>query len=187
MCVVERRRADYDLADLERRLRIVSRTWSDDLRDALLARFGEEQGTSLFRRYGEAFRAGYREAYAARIAVLDVEKMERIRENGIEMSLYRPLEADEARLRFKLFQLGRRPVALSDVLPMLENMGFKVEDEHPSNSNALARPGYGCMISACCTEKARILIRTVSRGYSGRLSPGSGRVKSRMTASTGSY
>ncbi len=140
MRVDEGRRADYDLADLERRLRIVSRTWSDDLRDALLDRFGEEQGTILFRRYGEAFRAGYREAYAARIAVLDVEKMERIRENGIEMSLYRPLEADEARLRFKLFQLGRRPVALSDVLPMLENMGFRVEDEHPSKIKRAGAP-----------------------------------------------
>ncbi|MYE03238.1 MAG: NAD-glutamate dehydrogenase [Alphaproteobacteria bacterium] len=122
----------YDLADLESRLRVVSRTWTDDLRDALLDRFGEERGTSLFRRYGEAFRADYRETYAARVAVPDVEKMERIRESGIEMSLYRPLEAEEGRLRFKLFQLGQRPVALSDVLPMLENMGLKVEDEHPS-------------------------------------------------------
>ncbi|MYE01811.1 MAG: NAD-glutamate dehydrogenase [Alphaproteobacteria bacterium] len=68
----------YDLADLERRLRVVSRTWTDDLHDALLDRFGEEAGTSLFRRYGEAFRADYREAYSARVAVLDVEKMERI-------------------------------------------------------------------------------------------------------------
>ena len=126
------RAPQYDLADLERRLRVVSRTWTDDLRDALLDRFGEERGTSLFRRYGEAFRADYREAYSARVAVLDVEKMERIRDNGIEMSLYRPLEAEEGRLRFKLFQLGRRPVALSDALPMLENMGLKVEDEQPS-------------------------------------------------------
>ena len=122
----------YDLADLERRLRVVSRSWADDLHDALLDRFGEEKGAGLFRRYGEAFRADYREAYSARVAVLDVEKMERIEDNGIEMSLYRPLEAEEGRLHFKLFQLGRRPVALSDALPMLENMGLKVEDEHPS-------------------------------------------------------
>ncbi len=133
-------RPQYDLADLERRLRAVSRTWTDDLRDALLDRFGEEAGTSLFRRYGEAFRADYREVYSARIAVLDVEKMERIRENGIEMSLYRPLEAGEGRLRFKLFQLGRRPVALSDALPMLENMGLKVEDEHPSKIKRTGAP-----------------------------------------------
>ena len=56
------------------------------------------------------------------------------------MSLYRPLEADEGRLRFKLFQLGRRPVSLSDALPMLENMGLKVEDEHPSKIKRSGAP-----------------------------------------------
>ena len=131
---------DCDVADLERRLRVVSRTWADELQDALLDHFGEEKGTSLFLRYGGAFRAGYREAYPARVAVLDVEKMERIEESGIEMSLYRPLEAGEGRLRFKLFQLGQRPVSLSDALPMLENMGLKVEDEHPSKIKRVDAP-----------------------------------------------
>ncbi|WP_025771638.1 NAD-glutamate dehydrogenase [Thioalkalivibrio sp. HK1] len=122
----------YEVVELERRLRKVSRTWSDDLYDALLDRFGEERAAHLFRRYGEAFRSGYREIYSARIAVLDIEKMERIRQgDDIEMSLYRPLHAREGRLRFKLFILGK-PVSLSDILPMLENMGLEVEEEQPS-------------------------------------------------------
>ena len=135
-----KRSASYDIAELERLMRAVSRTWGDDLHDALHDHFGEERGTRLFQRYGDAFRADYREAYSARVAVLDVEKMERIEEGGIEMSLYRPLEADEGRLRFKLFQLGRRPVVLSDALPMLENMGLKVEDEHPSKIKRVDAP-----------------------------------------------
>ena len=135
-----KRAPSYDIEELERRLRAVSRTWSDDLHDALLESFGEEHGTHLFQRYGDAFRADYREAYSARIAVLDVEKIERIEEGSIEMSLYRPLEAGEGRLRFKLFQLGRRPVSLSDALPMLENMGLKVEDEHPSKIKRAGAP-----------------------------------------------
>jgi len=121
-----------DRVELERRLQAVSRTWTDDLREALLESCGEERGTRLFQRYGGAFRADYRESYPARVAVLDMERMERIGDDGIEMSLYRPLEAEEGRLRFKLFQAGRRPVVLSDALPMLENMGLRVEDEHPS-------------------------------------------------------
>ena len=135
-----KRAPSYDIAELERRLHVVSRTWADALHDALLESFGEEHGTRLFRRYGDAFRADYRETYSARVAVLDVEKMERIEEDGIEMSLYRPLEAGEGRLRFKLFQAGRRPVSLSDALPMLENMGLKVEDEHPSKIKRAGAP-----------------------------------------------
>ena len=135
-----RRPPSYDVADLERRVRAVSRTWADDLHDALLDHFGEEQGARLFRRYGEAFRADYRETYSARVAVLDVEKMERIEhDGGIEMSLYRPLEAGEELLRFKLFQIGR-PVPLSDALPMLENMGLTVEEEHPSKIKRAGAP-----------------------------------------------
>ena len=135
-----KRPPSYEIADLERRLRAVSRTWADDLHDALLDAFGEEHGTRLFQRYGEAFRADYRELYSARIAVLDIEKMERIEDDGIEMSLYRPLEAEEGRLRFKLFQYGRHPVSLSDALPMLEHMGLRVEDERPSKIKRAGAP-----------------------------------------------
>ena len=134
-----KRAPSYAIGELERRLRAVSRTWADDLRDALLDSFGEEHATRLFQRYGDAFRADYRETYSARVAVLDVEKMERLEEGSIEMSLYRPLEAEEERLRFKLFRLGR-PVPLSDALPMLENMGLEVEDEHPSRIERTGAP-----------------------------------------------
>ena len=177
----------YDLADLERRLRAVSRTWADELHDALLDRFGEEKGASLFRRYGEAFRADYREAYSARVAVLDVEKMERIEDNGIEMSLYRPLEAEEGRLHFKLFQLGRRPVALSDALPMLENMGLKVEDEHPSKIKRTDAPrvwlhDFGLLHG----EGPEFDPDRIDGDIPRRLCPHLVRAKWRMTASTGS-
>ena len=46
------------------------------------------------------------------------------------MSLYRPLEAAENVLQFKLYRSGQ-PISLSDALPMLENMGLTVETEHP--------------------------------------------------------
>ena len=65
--------------------------------------------------------------------MFDIEKMELLGDTAqtLAMSLYRPLEAPDELLRFKLFNLGR-VVPLSDALPMLENMGLKVEDEHPS-------------------------------------------------------
>ena len=47
----------------------------------------------------------------------------------LAMDLLRPPGADPRAFRFKLFHLGG-PVHLSDSLPMLENMGLRVEDEH---------------------------------------------------------
>jgi len=123
---------EYDVSQIEQQIREATRNWSDDLHDALLESFGEEQGMKLFRRYGDAFRADYSERYVARSAISDIKHMETLPADGeqLAMSLYRPLEAPDGLLRFKLFHIDS-PVSLSDVLPMLENMGLKVEQEHP--------------------------------------------------------
>src|SRR3546814_4560924 len=46
------------------------------------------------------------------------------------MNLYRPAGAPPDELRFKIYVLDR-PVPLSDILPMLENMGLRVIGEVP--------------------------------------------------------
>ncbi len=113
---------DYDVAAIESELAQLTRTWTDDFYQALLEHCGEERGTRLFRRYGEAFRAGYRDTYSAAVAVHDTERMEELdRGSDIVMSLYRPLEAGEHDLRFKLFRL-RAPVSLSGAVAMLRHM-----------------------------------------------------------------
>ena len=123
---------EYDVSQIESRLRDVTRTWSDDLHAALLEHCGEARGSRLWRRYGEAFRAEYREHYSARVAVHDIEKMETLEGRGtLAMSLYQQLEAPDDELQFKLFQYNK-PVSLSEALPMLENMGLTVRAEHPS-------------------------------------------------------
>jgi len=122
---------NYDHDELERRIAATMRSWSDDLHGALLEHFGEERGNRLFERYGEAFGAAYREETGARAAAHDVERLEQVEVRGdLAMSLYRPLEAPEDVLRFKLFH-GADPITLSEVLPVLEHMGVKVFDEHP--------------------------------------------------------
>ena len=125
--------AVYDVAEMEQKLREITRNWNDDLREALLEHCGEERGLKHFRRYGEGFRANYTEHYVPQIAVHDIELMETLSDDrhSIAMSLYRPLEAPDGVLHFKLFNPAR-PIPLSDALPMLENMGLRVEEERPS-------------------------------------------------------
>ena len=47
-------------------------------RDALIDALGEARGNALFRQFGGAFPAGYREDFAARAAVPDIEMMARL-------------------------------------------------------------------------------------------------------------
>jgi glutamate dehydrogenase len=121
----------YDVRALEAELAAAARRWDDDLKQALVETQGEARANTLFRQFGGAFPAGYREDFPARAAVPDIEMMDRLTDGEpLGMSLYRPLEAVPNALRFKLFRLGG-PVTLSDSLPMLERMGMKVLDERP--------------------------------------------------------
>ncbi|WP_321782106.1 NAD-glutamate dehydrogenase [Paraburkholderia sp. J94] len=122
---------DVDTRELEARLVQVTRRWQDDLADALLDAFGEEQGTRLLHRYADSFPAGYRDDYPARTAVRDIELIERVQGTaGIAMNLYRPIESGPRAFRFKVYCAGEA-IALSRSLPMLEHLGVRVDEERP--------------------------------------------------------
>jgi glutamate dehydrogenase len=121
----------YDVRAIEAELAAAGRRWEDDLREALVDMLGEGRGNERLRQFGSAFPASYREDFAARAAVPDIEMMASLTEaEPLGMSLYRPLEAAPGTMRFKLFH-RERPVTLSYSLPILEDMGLKVLEERP--------------------------------------------------------
>ncbi|PUA18795.1 NAD-glutamate dehydrogenase [Glaciimonas sp. PCH181] len=123
--------ANIDIGELEAKIVKATRRWQDDLADALLESRGEEHGNRLLRRYAASFPAGFREDYAARATVRDIELMEAAQQRaGLAMNLYRPIEAAASSLRLKIYHAGK-PIALSQSLPMLEHMGVKVNEERP--------------------------------------------------------
>src|SRR5215213_8452241 len=134
---------DYDVDEIEDRLAETTRSWPDDLYDALIEQCGEERGTELFHKYREAFPPGYRDDYLARTAVTDVQRIEDLAsEDDLEMSLYHPLEAPESFLRFRLYR-ARTPISLSQVLPLLEDMGVQVASQRPYEIEpAASQPVY---------------------------------------------
>jgi glutamate dehydrogenase len=131
---------DYDVDDIEERLVEATRSWTDNLYDALIEQFGEERGTELFRKYREAFPPGYRDGFLPRTAVADIAKIGELEsEDDIGMSLYHPIEEPENFLGFKLFGLGEQ-ISLSNILPLLENMGVEVVDERPHKVQPAGSP-----------------------------------------------
>ncbi len=120
---------DYDVAEIEAKISNATRTWTDNLHHVLIEGCGEDDGTTLFHRYREAFPAGYQDEYLARRAVPDIQRLEGLdTEEDIGMSLYHQLEEPQNFLRFKLFRKNKI-VSLSEALPLLENMGVRVADE----------------------------------------------------------
>jgi glutamate dehydrogenase len=121
----------YDIRALEAKIAELATTWEDRLRDALVRAHGEEAGLARLRRYAEAFPGGYKEAIPAEDALSDMEAVEEVLAgSGLATRVERPREAAGHEVRLKVFHAS--PVKpLSDLLPMLEDMGLKVVWEVP--------------------------------------------------------
>ncbi len=115
--------------EVEAQLVEAVRLWEDRLAEELVEQHGEAKGTRLARRFGSSFAAGYSSQYNEQLAVLDIARIEEALENGsMAMNLYRRPDAGEHELNFKIYLTSQR-THLSEVLPMLENLGLRVIDE----------------------------------------------------------
>src|SRR5579875_1632042 len=122
--------SDYDVAEIEARLARATRAWTDELRQALFEAHGEARGVKLYRRYYQAFPAGYRSDWPASVAVQDIARIEALKERGgTIINLYRPEVSQQDILRCKLY--SSEGVSLSTVLPTFEHMGTRVMYERP--------------------------------------------------------
>ena len=123
---------DVDRDDLERRLVEATRSWDEDLADALRADLGEEEAARLLRVWGRGFPEAYKEDFPARVAVADLRRIEALDAGPVAPLRHEPLRA-RRRLggRAALQALPAAPLSLTDVLPYLGDLGAEVVDERP--------------------------------------------------------
>jgi len=108
-----------------------TRDWSQRFAEFCLEHFGDEQGRRLVRTYQNAFPASYRDRYSPQQAVNDLELiLELTEENEINLCLFHEPGVPEDELRLKLFHL-QTSLELSNIIPLLENLGSRVLVEHP--------------------------------------------------------
>jgi len=107
-------------------------TWRDRLREQLIDRFGQDEGLMLFREYGESFPPAYEADTIPRTACLDVKRIDGLLnvEHNKFLLLHKPADTPPNKLHFLSFQKDK-PLLLSRVLPILEDLGTDVSSEHP--------------------------------------------------------
>ncbi len=132
----------YNTAKIEAQLQELGKTWEERLGEALTSSMDDEEDIlQLKNKYGNAFPISYTSRYLARHAVFDIHKIEEALENNyLALDLYRPENVDANHLRLKIYNPGI-PINLSDVLPILANMGLRAASElpfevHPEDSDA---------------------------------------------------
>jgi glutamate dehydrogenase len=119
------------LREIEAEIAKVTNLWSDALLDSLIEKYGDTKGDRLYRIYKSAFPANYVTHYGSESAVFDIQKIdEAVTSDHLALDLFRKTNDAQNFVRLKVYN-PKGQVPLSDVLPMLENMGFRVLDENP--------------------------------------------------------
>jgi glutamate dehydrogenase len=116
-------------AIVEEGIAAIVKTWSDRLAEELANTIGGRRARELAARYGNAFSAGYREAFDAEHGLRDINVLEGLTEaRPRAVDLYRREGDPATRINLKLFSLGAS-LLLSERVPLLENLGFRVVNE----------------------------------------------------------
>jgi glutamate dehydrogenase len=117
-----------DATALEKRLAEAGRSWSDRLEEAATAAFGEEEARARLRRL-RPFPIAYQARTHPDQAIADLRRIETVLAGSpLEVSLH-PV-ADGGLPGLRIYR-AKEPVVLSDVLPILENLGLRVVAEEP--------------------------------------------------------
>lgn len=126
-----------DESVIERKIIELARDWNEDLQFALSETFGEEIGTSLYRRYRNTFPASYIEENSPRIAVVDIERMQKIvasDKGNLALSFYQAESFHGTELKIKIYHQGAQ-LSLSEMVPVLENFGLEIIEQFPYDIN----------------------------------------------------
>ncbi|MDR2614487.1 MAG: NAD-glutamate dehydrogenase, partial [Candidatus Accumulibacter sp.] len=122
---------EFDAEAIEREVARLVRGWQDELQHNLIEYAGEERGNVLLHRYAAALPLAYQDQVPPSSAVSDLERLEAAEQSGrIEIKLNAPYGDDGSHQHVKLFLKGR-PLPLSAVLPVFENLGLTVLSEQP--------------------------------------------------------
>ena len=116
---------------IQERVEVATRMWSDHLKTALFQRFGETKRIAFMNKYSAAFATSYQEEFSARTAAADMDRLETLSEYcNTRVFFYRPLTHTGGQVHFKIYNY-LNPVSPSDALPVIENMGLRALTERP--------------------------------------------------------
>ena len=127
-----------DVAMLDRRLGRMVRGWAPNVEAALAETVGTARAARMALGWAARFPNGYRNANGPEEAAADIRRLATLEDAGTRSVRLFPIQAG-LDVRFKSYRLGGA-LPLSDVVPVLENFGFRVIGEQPTALEGEDRP-----------------------------------------------
>ena len=120
-----------DVERIEQRITAAMRTWTDHLNDELQARLPAAAADQLAARFEDAFPVAYEEDVPPAEAIHDLQELAALDASPTALGMeLRPGDPASGALHLRLYRRGK-PVAMSDILPLLENFDLRILNERP--------------------------------------------------------
>ncbi|MUN64883.1 NAD-glutamate dehydrogenase [Kocuria sediminis] len=119
----------FDRAGLEARLRAAVRSWSEALVRAIHREFPEDLARAHAENWAEAFPDAYRADYEIEEAVEDLQRCEELWGRDPDLPAEVRVVDDPGGVRLNIYLT--RSLSLTELLPMLQNLGLTVLDQKP--------------------------------------------------------
>ena len=122
---------DVPFADLEQEVVALTRNWQDQVLEVLISQFGQERGRTLGETWLDRLPDYYTTSVPIELTPGDIVRLDELSdERRIVVGLQNEPESGEHLTRVAIYRLeGKRP--LSDLMPVLEDLGFYVIEEVP--------------------------------------------------------
>ncbi len=129
--VGEGRTPDVSITDLEKEVVAMTRTWQDRVMDVLISRLGRERGLALGEKWLDRMPDYYTTSVPIELTPGDILRLDELSdERRVVVGLQNEPESREQLTRVAIYRLeGKRP--LSELMPILEALGFYVIEEVP--------------------------------------------------------
>ena len=120
---------DVDPLPLEEAILELTRTWDDQVEERLINLKGD-LGRALSKTYLSIFDDGYKADTPIASAVYDIQAFEELKEQSYLVKIMNLFEErfNDTMTQLKIYHQGRALI-LSDVMPILENLGFRVLEQ----------------------------------------------------------
>lgn len=119
-----------DQSKIESDIAEMTKLWSDNLKDEVLAKFGAEKAATIFTKYKNSFSVSYKNRFDGRRAAIDISRVEDcLEKKSILFNLYNSSTTNKDVTELKIYS-SQRELILSDMMPILESFGFNVIHEH---------------------------------------------------------
>lgn len=118
-----------DYNQIEKKISVIASLWQDKLLQKLKAKHGEEKAFTLYKTYSDAFPLSYTDTFSTSEACSDIEVIGDIIENQIPIFKLNINESGDNIHSLNIYS-SKEQILLSRIMPILENFGLQVIDEH---------------------------------------------------------